>query len=85
MTAQMNPLVTEKEIVDVIYEAGQMPIKLLACHFWARIGSSKEAQREFMANVRAVAERKQYEKDGKTVTIRQSTATVGGGAKQALQ
>ena len=25
------------------------------------------------------------EKDGKTVTIRQSTATVGGGAKQALQ
>ena len=25
------------------------------------------------------------EKDGKTVTIRQSTATVGGGAKQARQ
>ena len=25
------------------------------------------------------------EKHGKTVTIRQSTATVGGGAKQALQ
>ena len=68
MTTQINPLVTEKEIVDVIYEAGQMPIKTLSCHFWARIGSSKEAQREFVAKLRAVAERKQYEEDGKTVT-----------------
>jgi len=60
-TTQINQLVTEKEIVDVIYEAGQMPIKTLICHFRARIGSSKEAQREFMAKVRAVAKSKQYE------------------------
>ena len=51
MTTQINPLVTEKEIVDVIYEAGQMTIKTLICHFRARIGSSKEAQREFMDKV----------------------------------
>ena len=68
-TTQINQLVTEKEIVDVIYEAGQkMPIKTLICHFRARIGSSKEAQREFMAKVCAVAKSKQYEEDGKTVT-----------------
>ena len=67
-TTQSNQLVTEKEIVDVIYEAGQMLIKTLICHFRARIGSSKEAQRDFMAKVGAVAKRKQYEEDGKTVT-----------------
>ena len=49
---------TEKEIVDVIYEAGQMPIKTLG-HFRARMG------RDFMAKVYAVAESEQYEEDGR--------------------
>ena len=41
-----NQLVAEKEIVDVIYEAGQMSIKTLIYHFRARVGPSKDAQRE---------------------------------------
>ena len=61
-TTQSNQLVTEKEIVDVIYEAGQMPIKTLWRHFRGRMG------RDFMAKVYAVAESEQYEEDGKTVT-----------------
>ena len=40
MTTQINQLVTEKEIVDVIYEAGQIPIKTLIRHFWVRIATS---------------------------------------------
>ena len=53
-TTQSNQLVTEKEIVDVIYKAGQMPIKTLLYHFRARTVTSKKVSREFMAKVCAV-------------------------------
>ena len=56
-------LVTEKDIVDVINEAGRIPIKTLIGQFKALIGSGKDeqsklAQREFMAKVGAVCSRR---------------------------
>ena len=63
-----NQLEAEKEIVDVIYEAGQMSIKTLIYHFRARVGPSKDAQREFMAKVGVIAKSEKVEEGGKSVT-----------------
>ena len=67
-------LVTEKDIVDVINEAGQIPIKTLIGQFKALIGSGKDeqsklAQREFMAQVSKIAQSNKVEQGGKTVTF----------------
>ena len=64
---------TEKDIVDVINEAGQIPIKTLIGQFKALIGSGKDeqelAQREFMARVQKIAKSEKVEQGGKTVTF----------------
>jgi hypothetical protein len=48
---------------------------------------SKQPVRVVIRNrpTHAPADNIMLEKDGKTVTIRQSTSTIGGGAKQARQ
>ena len=58
----------EKAIVDVINEAGQMPIKTLCNQFKEHVGASKEAQRAFMKKVSAIATRREVDEGGKMVT-----------------
>ena len=61
-------LVTEKDIVDVINEAGRIQIKILIAQFKGLIGKSKEEQREFMAKVGVIAKSEKVEEGGKSVT-----------------
>ena len=61
-------LVTEKDIVDVINEAGQIQIKTLIGQFKALIGKGEEARREFMAKVQKIAKSEKVEEGGKSVT-----------------
>ena len=58
----------EEAIVDVISEAGQMPLKTLCNQFKERVGPTKEAQRAFMGKVSAIATRREVGKGGKMVT-----------------
>ena len=61
-------LVTEKDIVDVINEAGRIQIKTLIGQFKALIGKGEEARREFMAKVQKIAKSEKVEEGGKSVT-----------------
>ena len=61
-------LVTEKDIVDVINEAGQITIKALIGQFKGLIGKGKEEQREFMGRVNKIAQSKKVEEGGNMVT-----------------
>ena len=77
------------------YSSAQFPPKHLAVAVASRGGAhrassaamSKQPVRVVIRNrpTQESADNIMLEKDGKTVTIRQSTATVGGGAKQAPQ
>ena len=62
---------TEKDIVDVINEAGRLPIKTLIGQFKALIGTGEEARRECMAKVGKIAQSKKGEeqKGGQTVSV----------------
>ena len=77
-SAQLPP----KHLVVLLHRAAALPARGASS-----AAMSKQPVRVVIRNrpTQESADNIMLEKDGKTVTIRQSTATVGGGAKQVRQ